>query len=242
MPYFPVDDNLHAHPKVDAAGLAAMGLWTLAGSWSKHAATGGFVPAVRVGKLGGTKALASKLVAAGFWDVVEGGYRFHDWEDQAGNADAETEKKRKADNARRQREWRARNASRNAVTDVVTNDAPSPSPRKTDVTTLDPVPPEIPARDGWTDEEIRSACRTAHVRDLNHVIVTVQRVTGPIAHIAMLFDLIRAVQRLSLKPIKSTDAYLDAACLNSPAEIEREWRVVCDDWSSAIGAAKAVAS
>ena len=35
-----------------------------------------------VTSLGGKK-LAEKLVRAGLWVVIEGGYRFHDWKQQA---------------------------------------------------------------------------------------------------------------------------------------------------------------
>jgi hypothetical protein len=44
MPYFPVDDKLHSHRKAIRAGVAAMGLWVLAGSWASDHGTDGFVP------------------------------------------------------------------------------------------------------------------------------------------------------------------------------------------------------
>lgn len=34
MPWFKVDDQLHSHPKPRRASLAALGLWTLSGSYS----------------------------------------------------------------------------------------------------------------------------------------------------------------------------------------------------------------
>src|SRR5690606_40138335 len=44
MPWFRVDDRFHAHPKALAVSLAALGLWTAAGSWSSANCTGGEVP------------------------------------------------------------------------------------------------------------------------------------------------------------------------------------------------------
>lgn len=166
MPYFPVDDNLHAHPKVDVAGLAAMGLWTLAGSWSKQATTGGYVPAERVPKLGGTKALAAKLVKAGLWVVCEGGYQFHDWEHQAGNFDAETEKARRDAERERWREVKRQKRERERVekgerpnspggtrhgtpgpVPLTPSPIPNPSPRtSTDGTNFLQSSPELDAR------------------------------------------------------------------------------------------------
>jgi len=43
MPWFKVDDALHSHPKTRKAGLAAMGLWVVAGSFSASYMTSGFI-------------------------------------------------------------------------------------------------------------------------------------------------------------------------------------------------------
>jgi hypothetical protein len=83
MPWFKVDDGLHAHRKPRRAGLAAMGLWTVAGSWSAGQVQEGFVPLWFVE---GWKAKrhATHLVDAGLWYVGEKdgepGWYFHDWE------------------------------------------------------------------------------------------------------------------------------------------------------------------
>lgn len=89
MTWFYVDDHLHDHRKARRAGLEAMGLWTLAGSWCADNLTDGFVPADVVWRwTGGMEAaelLAKQLVAAGLWheDEEDGdrGWRFHDWSD-----------------------------------------------------------------------------------------------------------------------------------------------------------------
>ena len=81
--WFKVSDDLHSHPKAMAAGPAAIGLWTLAGSWSSDAHKGGFVPDYVIPRLceDGPE-LARKLVAVGLWSRVRGGYRFHQWDER----------------------------------------------------------------------------------------------------------------------------------------------------------------
>lgn len=85
MVWFKCDDRLPSSRKAAKAGVAAMGLWVLAGCWSAGEELDGFVPAYMVARLGGAEgeALASSLVSAGFWleDEHDGeaGYRFHQW-------------------------------------------------------------------------------------------------------------------------------------------------------------------
>lgn len=113
MPWFKVDDKLHSHPKRYRAGLAAMGLWTIAGSWASDQLTDGFIPADILKALGGTKAHAKSLVDAGLWDEEPGGYRFHDWAEQnPTRADVHADRQRERD---RKAEWRAKKATLRAV-------------------------------------------------------------------------------------------------------------------------------
>lgn len=95
--WFKVDDKLHDHEKIhdvlmEAAdpieGLAALGLWLLAGSWSGDQLADGMVPAHVLRRWGGGHQddLAALLVSAGLWDQASTdtgrpGYRFHDWLD-----------------------------------------------------------------------------------------------------------------------------------------------------------------
>jgi hypothetical protein len=88
VPWFWVDDKLHDHHKARRAGVEAMGLWVLAGSWcaeQRAADADGFVPADVAYRWGGRKtdALAERLVDAGLWEPAtvrgEDGWRFHDW-------------------------------------------------------------------------------------------------------------------------------------------------------------------
>jgi len=107
MPWGRLDDGLYDHPKLDALGrskLAAVGLWTLAISWSNRRLTDGFVPTDRVLSLGGTPAIADLLVAAGLFDQADGGYVIHDFltfnesrEHVESRREADRNRKRKAD-------------------------------------------------------------------------------------------------------------------------------------------------
>lgn len=85
MTWFYVDDHLHEHPKARRAGLEAMGMWALAGSYCADHLTDGFVPGhvpVRWSERRWRK-LAQQLVAAGLWTPAERdgepGWQFHDW-------------------------------------------------------------------------------------------------------------------------------------------------------------------
>lgn len=85
MPWFKVDDSLHAHAKVSKVASeapAALGLWLVAGSWCSANLTDGFVPDHKLQYLFPDAAtLAPVLVAAGLWRRRRGGYQFHDWLD-----------------------------------------------------------------------------------------------------------------------------------------------------------------
>lgn len=134
MTRFKVDDQFHSHPKVMATEPDALGLWVVAGSWCCAALTDGFVPDYVLPRLlPGAVKLARKLVTAGLWVEVEGGHQFHGWHEF--NLSAEEEKRRKADAARRQKEWRERSSTkRNASRNASNNGAPSsPTPHSSSV-------------------------------------------------------------------------------------------------------------
>lgn len=87
MTWFKVDDGFADHPKVIALQASkhwkgALALWTLAGSWSSRHLTDGHVPSAVVTRLGCAPHDALALVEAGLWDQVDGGYRFHGWEER----------------------------------------------------------------------------------------------------------------------------------------------------------------
>jgi hypothetical protein len=81
MTWFKVDDKFHSHPKAMATSLAALGLWTVAGSWSSDHHSDGVLPDYVVRSLSrGESSLADELVTAGLWRRTKGGYRFHQWD------------------------------------------------------------------------------------------------------------------------------------------------------------------
>lgn len=88
MTWFAVDEKLHDHRKSRRAGIAAMGLWSLAGSWCSDHLTDGFVPESIIDRWSDgehdARDLAARLVAAGYWrkdrEQGERGWRFHQWD------------------------------------------------------------------------------------------------------------------------------------------------------------------
>lgn len=85
MPHFKVDDMMHSHPKARRAGLAALGLWTVAGSYCMAYKSDGFVPTWFVAGWPKGPQLAAQLVTAHLWQPSargdELGWQFHDWAD-----------------------------------------------------------------------------------------------------------------------------------------------------------------
>jgi hypothetical protein len=80
VPWFPVDDTFHSHPKRLATSAAALGLWVVAGSWSNAHLTDGRVPDhVLPLLLPDAETLADELVRTGLWRRTRGGYAFKDW-------------------------------------------------------------------------------------------------------------------------------------------------------------------
>jgi hypothetical protein len=122
MAWFREDDKLHDHPKARKAGLTAMGLWAMSGTYSADYGLDGRVPVEYVATWSGGKRLASQLVDVKLWhplpyegpcecilpsvDRSGGGWVFHDWHDCNPTA-AELVEDRAA-NAARQRKFRGR--------------------------------------------------------------------------------------------------------------------------------------
>lgn len=137
MSWVKVDDHMPRHPKflgLDRDRLVCQGVWLDGMCYASAYLTDGFVPAAALEK--GSERYAERLVVAGLWDRVEGGYRIHDYLDYQPTKAQVTESRRK--NAERQSRLRngATNASSNAATDgeahaatngLVTEPRPVPS-------------------------------------------------------------------------------------------------------------------
>lgn len=242
MPYFPVDDDMAFHPKVLSAGNDAVGMWARAGALCKKHTTGGFVSTETARALG-TKKLADRLVSAGLWAAVDGGYQFHDWTAQAGNATAEEEKSRKdrllAQNAQRQARWRDKQRERsephNEEINDVTNDAsnpsvttrpsPSPSPSPiTDPTGLHESSPDLAACE-MTDQEItltdqsRLAALDIGVRNLAEVVEKLCDVTGEAITGEAALEVSRHLLSRAAKEPRHPGRYVLSAIEQSPTEV-----------------------
>lgn len=76
MPWFNIGGGLHSHPKARAAGLEAVGLWLVCGTYSVESRRPGFVPADLVTEYPKGKAIARRLVKAGLWVPAAGGWVF----------------------------------------------------------------------------------------------------------------------------------------------------------------------
>lgn len=81
--------KLHDHPKVELAGLEAMGLWTVCNSYARDRKTRGFIEDSVVERFDADHHCAKRLVSARLWlrDDKRGGYQFNDWSQW--NADEE---------------------------------------------------------------------------------------------------------------------------------------------------------
>lgn len=84
MPDFRVADTAPEHPKLRAAGLAAAGLWSMAGAWAMRELTDGWVPDYWVASWPSGRRAATTLVKVGLWYREQrrgiDGYVYHDWE------------------------------------------------------------------------------------------------------------------------------------------------------------------
>lgn len=128
MPWFKVDDTLSGHPKARQAGLPAMGLWVVCGSYASQYLTEGFVPDWFVTSWPQGKKLAARLVDAGLWDAIDDGWIFHQWgERQPTKEQVEAERASTRERVQRWRDKKRTEAVTNAVssgvTDSVTNTA-----------------------------------------------------------------------------------------------------------------------
>jgi hypothetical protein len=107
--WFKVDDTLHSHIKVMRAGVEAMGLWVLAGSWAADQLTDGWVPSYVAQRIAANAdELAARLVKAGLWMPGEHdgdrGWWYHEWSERQPTRD-DVLARRRAD-AERHARWR----------------------------------------------------------------------------------------------------------------------------------------
>ena len=83
MSWVKLDDGFYDNAKILRVGLTAAGLYVAGLSYAGRKLTNGFLPDVAVTMLGGdaSTSLPGRLVDAGLWRPVEGGYQIHDYLD-----------------------------------------------------------------------------------------------------------------------------------------------------------------
>lgn len=151
MPWFKIDDKFHSHKKTSRCGLAAVGMWSVLGSWCADQLTDGFVPDYVVREKGGRgwRKLADELVEVGYWEPAESdgdkGWKFHDWDDFNPSRDQVEEERRAA------RERMAVRRKFGRTTGELRDDfgrtsddvrLPRPDPTRSSYGTTPPAPPE----------------------------------------------------------------------------------------------------
>ena len=80
MTWLKIDDGFHCHPKVEAVGNAAAGLYVRCLAYCSQHSTDGFVPD-SIAKRYGTGTQIARVSAANLWRKVDGGYMVDDFLD-----------------------------------------------------------------------------------------------------------------------------------------------------------------
>jgi len=149
--WFKVDDGFHASRKLLKIGkrarFAAIGLWTVAGSWAADQLTDGHVPDYMIKEWGAPPTAPESLVDAGLWERTHDGYTFRNWHEyQPSKQDVDAER---AASRERMRELRAKRKGKKPLDsgdaeDVFGRTVPngSESVRNPDPTHPDPTRPD----------------------------------------------------------------------------------------------------
>jgi hypothetical protein len=150
MPWFKVDDKLHSHRKVIRAGIDAMGLWVVAGSWCADQLGDGFVPDCVAQRLDPDYAKhAAALVAAKLWipgeKDGETGWYFHQWSEDGRQPTSESVNAKRDEARERMAKLRAQRAEeaktkKDGSQDVRANTSRTSSEVRSTPTRPDPTP------------------------------------------------------------------------------------------------------
>ena len=107
MPWFRLDDDFHHHPKVRAAGNAAIGLWISCATYSAQYLTDGHIDTA-IANSYGTEPQINRLTTTRLWIPDDTGYLIPDYLDYNPSSQQVLEDRKKA----RLRQQRARSMSR----------------------------------------------------------------------------------------------------------------------------------
>ena len=175
MAWFKVDDRFASSRKVlripRHRRASAIGLWTLAGAWSAHDLTDGFIPAFMVEEFGADESVAEDLVKADLWCDAdhdnEAGYRFVKWDEyQPLKSEVEANRAYERERKRQQRRDKGGKFAGEKPVPKVSENVPPGHPR--DITGTpemsrpcptvpvpsrpDPTPSNTPSNEGAFDE------------------------------------------------------------------------------------------
>lgn len=159
MPWFRVDDGFYSSRKVTqiprSQRWSAIGLWTIAGTWSAKELTDGFVPDYQLDELGGLAADAESLVRVGLWDAVDGGFQFANWgEYQPTKKEVEESRKKEAERKRKWRESRDQSRGTKPGRDAGQSaESEHPDPTRPDPTRPGGLTPFCPLHPGGTRQK-----------------------------------------------------------------------------------------
>ncbi len=166
--WFKIDDGFHASRKLlkipKRARFAAVGLWTVAGSWAADQLTDGNVPDYMIIEWGAPPAAPAALVESGLWERGQDGYVFYNWHEyQPSKQDVDAER---AASRERMRELRAKRKQKKPLEhadagDVFSRTVPNGSEevRNPDPTRPDPTPKEEPNGSSVTiREDVNQLC------------------------------------------------------------------------------------
>lgn len=168
MAWFKIDDGFHASRKLlkipKRTRFAAVGLWTVAGSWAADQLTDGNVPDYMIGVFGAPPAAPEALVDCGLWQRTSDGYVFYNWHEyQPSKQDVDAER---AASRERMRELRARRKLKKPPEQAEEGDAfgrtvpnGSENVRNPDPTRPDPTPiEEAKASSVEIREDVQRVC------------------------------------------------------------------------------------
>jgi hypothetical protein len=116
-PYVCLDLGFYSDPKILGVGLRAAGLFASALAYSGDHLTDGFVPGKWARQVG-TTALCNKLVGAGLWQAVDGGYLIAKWDRyQLTKAEIEESRRQKQEAGKKGAEARWNDGTRHGISD-----------------------------------------------------------------------------------------------------------------------------
>jgi len=243
MAWFKVDDKFHTSEPVKriprSERMGAIGLWTLAGSWSADHLKDGYVPAFMIEELGGTTRQADALVTVKLWRKVRDGYRFTEWEEwQPTREQVETNRRAERD---RKAEYRRRKAEESGAhpSDVppghdAESGSPRPVPTRPDLKDDDPTSGGNSRaqhhRSGRTGDNPVETVDEAGI-DASRIAAVVHELTGTSVHPLIASSIAEHYLERAKQPPRMPTRYV-VRCLRSEEPLVLENYLATERWSA----------